>query len=182
MNKPDQNTRLLEELLDRYKFARPVPEDIRKDILASKKKNLVRVLKTVGAFSALYGLLLSLYFAVKKAGLFVPAAKIVISGITAAAVSYGGYYAVKSLNPVKEPAKPAAKEERRQPVQETARWTDQITLYNGRVIEGAIISRGYQYKVLTPGGVMYVPKNQIKMVKPLRMEAAPRKPAEPSVP
>ncbi len=175
MKKPDKDTLLLEELLDKYRFARPVPGDVREQILSSKKKNLVRILKTVGAFSALYGVFLTIYFSIKKLAVGVPMAKFIISGMTVAAVSYGGYYAAKTLVSSEKP-KTSAAQEKRHPAEENRaiyKWVDQITLYNGRIITGAIISRGDRYKVLTSGGVTYIPRNKIKMVKPLRVEADP---------
>jgi hypothetical protein len=39
---------------------------------------------------------------------------------------------------------------------------DEITLYNGKVIQGAIISRGEQYRVLTPEGTISIPESEIK--------------------
>ena len=39
---------------------------------------------------------------------------------------------------------------------------DEVTLYNGRVIQGAVISRGANYTILTPGGTVVVPEKQIK--------------------
>jgi hypothetical protein len=173
MNNPDQNTRLIEELLDRYQFVRPVPEDVRQEILSSKKKNLVRDLKTVGSFSALHGVLLTLYFGLKKLGVGIPVTKFIISGLTVASLSYGGYYAATSLHSTAVPEKQVVKDVSR--LQEAGRaryrWVDQITLYNGSVIEGAIMSRGGQYKVLTATGVTYIPRNRIKMVKPLKVGA-----------
>lgn len=175
MTKPDKDTRNLEELLDKYKFARPVPEDARKEILASKKKNLVRVLKSVGAFSALYGVLLSVYFVLKKLGVSIPFAKLIISGLTAAAVTYGGYYAVTALKSGHVPEASLVKKEEPLQPEENQQWVDRITLYNGRVIEGAVISRGVQYRVRTAAGIIQVPRNRIKMIKPLKVgtEAKP---------
>lgn len=173
MNKPDQDTLLLRQLLDKYKFARPVPNGLREDILAAKKKNLVRVLKTVGAYSALHGLLISLYLAVKKAGIGIPVAKFIVSGIAVTAVTYGGYYAATALfagkkeTPARE-TRPSSTEE----IRKQYKWVDQIFLYNGRTIEGAIISRGPRYRVLTSTGIVEIPRNQIKMVKPLKIEDA----------
>ena len=45
---------------------------------------------------------------------------------------------------------------------------DSITLFNGRVIEGAIISRGKVFKVLTTDGVIKVREDQIKNVKVIK--------------
>jgi hypothetical protein len=39
---------------------------------------------------------------------------------------------------------------------------DEITLYNGRVIQGAVMARGEVYTILTPGGTITIPEKQIK--------------------
>jgi|GEM_PF-1859172 len=45
---------------------------------------------------------------------------------------------------------------------------DEIRLYNGRVIQGAIISRGDEYLVLTVSGTVKIPEKQIKNVRIIR--------------
>jgi hypothetical protein len=42
---------------------------------------------------------------------------------------------------------------------------DEITLYNGRVILGAIISRGEKFEILTPLGTVKVSKNEVKSTR-----------------
>ena len=39
---------------------------------------------------------------------------------------------------------------------------DEITLYNGRTIQGAIVSRGANYVILTTGGTVSIPEKDIK--------------------
>ncbi|HPJ39850.1 MAG TPA: FecR family protein [Spirochaetota bacterium] len=39
---------------------------------------------------------------------------------------------------------------------------DEIVLYNGRVIRGVILRRGARFEILTPGGTVMVPKNQVR--------------------
>ncbi len=168
MNKRDENTLLLERLLDKYKFARPVPEEIQDEILASKKKNLVRVLKTVGAFSALQGLFLSLYFWLKKLGIGIPITKYIITAATLAAVTSGGYYAltIRGAEEKGREEKPGQGET----IVGKGGWIDEITLYNGQIIEGTIISRGARYRVKTGKAVVDIPRALIKVIKPLRAE------------
>jgi hypothetical protein len=45
---------------------------------------------------------------------------------------------------------------------------DEISLYNGRVVRGAIINRGRTYSVLTTNGTIKVPESQIKSVRVIR--------------
>lgn len=47
-------------------------------------------------------------------------------------------------------------------IREAFNRVDEITLYNGRVIQGAILSRGAEYKILTPDGTISVPEEEIK--------------------
>lgn len=47
-------------------------------------------------------------------------------------------------------------------IREVFNRIDEITLYNGRVIHGAVISRGARYSILTPGGTISIPENEIK--------------------
>lgn len=50
-------------------------------------------------------------------------------------------------------------------IKEVFERIDEISLYNGRVIQGAIISRGETYKVLTTTGTMDINEADIKKVK-----------------
>jgi hypothetical protein len=45
---------------------------------------------------------------------------------------------------------------------------DEVTLYSGRVIQGAILSRGAEYKILTPEGTVTVPEEEIKSAGELK--------------
>jgi len=45
---------------------------------------------------------------------------------------------------------------------------DEISLYNGKVLRGAIIERGKQYSILTTGGTVRVPENQVRSVRVIR--------------
>jgi len=147
---------------------------VRDSILSSKKKTMVRVLKTTGAFSALYSAFLSIYFAVKKMGIGIPVMKLVISGISVAAIAYGGYYVLVSKPRADRAAPPAAKTLSLDEIRAQYKWVDQITLYNGRVFRGAIISRGETYRVLTTEGIVMIPRSQIKMVTPLKISGDER--------
>lgn len=50
-------------------------------------------------------------------------------------------------------------------IKEVFERIDEISLYNGRVIQGAIISRGETYKILTTTGTVDVNESDIKKVK-----------------
>ncbi len=169
MNKEHPDTMILEKLLARYRITSPVPPDVQDLILSSKKKNLVRILKTTGAFSAAYGVFLSIYFAVKKMGLGIPLIKLIISGLSVTAVAYGGYYMIAAGPRADRANPPAAKTLSMDEIRAQYKWVDQITLYNGRIVTGAIMTRGETYRVLTTEGIVIIPRNQIKMIKPLKM-------------
>ncbi len=170
MIKSNQDTILLEQLLEKYRFVRPVPVSIQKSILASKKNTIVRVLKTVGVYSAVYGAFLSLYFSVKKIGIGGFFVKCAISGTVVASLTYGGYYAAtiaaRRATTGKAPVIPGLPSHK---ARNEYKWVDKITLYNGRVIMGAVISRGSVYEILTKHGIIHIPGNQIKMVNPVKI-------------
>jgi len=179
MNSENHDTMLLEKLLERYRLTRPVPPEVQDSILSSKKENLVRILKTAGAFTAAYGAFLSFYFAVKKMGAGIPLMKFIISGISVAAVAYGGYHLMTAGPGANHTNPPAVKALSLEEIRAQYKWVDEITLYNGKVVRGAIVSRGEAYRVLTTEGIVMIPRSQVKMVKPLKLsdeerEAAPR--------
>ena len=53
-------------------------------------------------------------------------------------------------------------------IREVFERIDEITLYNGRVIQGAIISRGEKYRVLTTKGALDLNENDIKKIKVMK--------------
>ncbi len=173
MKKPDHDIMQLRGLLEKYRFVRPVPPPVQESILSSRKRILTRVLKTVGAFSALYGLYLSLYFATKKAGIGAIVAKCIIALATVASATYGGYRLAAMFAQEHQDYNPGTPP----PAAGSHRWTDRITLYNGRVILGAIVTRGDVYEILTGGTILRIPANQIRTVKPVTIpEDDPRRP------
>lgn len=172
MKQPGHETQPLEKLLDKYRFTRPVPPEIRAGIMSSKKETYVRILKTVGAFTAIHGAFASLYFAAKKAGIGIAIAKVIAAGTAVLSISIGGYYAAHAVIDRLYPgtAKPAPGS-----VRSDSGWVDEIMLFDGRIIRGAIISRGDSYRVRTARGIMLIPRKQIKAVRPLAGErTAPR--------
>jgi hypothetical protein len=53
-------------------------------------------------------------------------------------------------------------------IKEVFERIDEISMYSGKVISGAIISRGEMYSVLTTDGVITVPENEVRAVKILK--------------
>ncbi|HOO73079.1 MAG TPA: FecR family protein [Spirochaetota bacterium] len=53
-------------------------------------------------------------------------------------------------------------------IKEVFERIDEISLYNGRMIQGAIISRGDKYKVLTTTGTMDINESDIKKVRVIK--------------
>jgi hypothetical protein len=45
---------------------------------------------------------------------------------------------------------------------------DEIRLYNGRIIQGAVISRGKEYLILTPAGKIKIKEEEIKNIRLIR--------------
>jgi hypothetical protein len=163
MKTSTHETQQLEKLLEKFRFTQPVPPGARADILSSKKRTFVRVLKTAGAYSALQGVLASLYFMAKKSGFGLFTAKVLVSVAAAVSVTVGGYYAATAvidyMGRGSDRAVPAART--------GAGWVDEIMLFDGRIIRGAIISRGESYRVRTERGIITIPRTQIRAVRPL---------------
>jgi hypothetical protein len=174
MKGKDKDTALMEKLLDRYRLTRPASGEVRQSAMTGKKPMLMRVLKTAGAYSALQGIFLSIYFSLKKAGIGVTIAKVVVTGAAAASLSYGGYYAATAITGGRDRAVTYVREHSAPEGTRTKyMWVDQITLYSGKIIQGAVISRGEVYEVLTADGVIRIPHNQIRMIRPLKIESEP---------
>lgn len=53
-------------------------------------------------------------------------------------------------------------------IKEVFERIDEITLYNGQIVQGAIISRGRNYQVLTLNGTMIIPENKVRKVTVLK--------------
>lgn len=53
-------------------------------------------------------------------------------------------------------------------IRRTFNRIDEITLYSGKVIKGAILSRGASYSVLTPEGTISIPERNVQNVKVIR--------------
>jgi len=55
-----------------------------------------------------------------------------------------------------------------QSLQKDFERVDEIRLYNGRILRGAVISRGVMYLILTPEGKVKIPEKQIKNIRIIR--------------
>jgi hypothetical protein len=162
-----RETQQLEKLLEKFRFTQTVPPVVRADILSSKKRTFVRVLKTAGAYSALQGVFATIYFTAKKTGFGIFTAKVIVSVAAAVSVTVGGYYAATAVI-----SRLGRDSERAVPAEQTgAGWVDEIMLFDGRIIRGAIISRGDLYRVRTGHGVITIPRTQIRAVRPLGGES-----------
>ena len=53
-------------------------------------------------------------------------------------------------------------------IKEVFERIDEVSLYSGKVIKGAIITRGMTYSILTTGGVVNIPESQVRTVKVVR--------------
>ncbi|HOD13965.1 MAG TPA: hypothetical protein PK307_05200 [Spirochaetota bacterium] len=170
MKKTGHEAHQLEQLLGKYRFTRPVPPEVRDSIISAKKDRYLSVIKTAGVFTAVQGAFASIYFALKKTGIGFTIVKVIAAGMSVLTISIGGYYAANAL---RDRFFPGAEN----PASDTSRpdsgWVDEIMLFDGRIIRGAIISRGEPYRVRTEGGIMLIPRKQIKAVRPLTGERAP---------
>lgn len=92
--------------LDKYKLTNPIPEEIQQFSIASKKRVFVRIMKTLGKYTLLSGLTLSLYFFIKKIGLSTLASKLLVFVTISASVTTATYYSVKYIKKHTETVKP----------------------------------------------------------------------------
>jgi len=102
----------MKRLFDKYKVSSPLPENIQDNTLKIKKKNFILILKKLGIFSPVYGLIVYIYLFLKEIGIgltLVQSAGIffIASSITAAGITAGSYLFIKNLL-----VKPAHQEEK----------------------------------------------------------------------
>lgn len=102
-----EKAQLFQEVMTKYKLDEPIPDDIQAYILQVKKKNIVKILKKVGAYSFSLGLLLSAFFSLKKIGITLSLAKsalvLFVSTIVAAtSISAGLYFSIQYVKERRE--------------------------------------------------------------------------------
>ncbi|HOT44182.1 MAG TPA: hypothetical protein PLM53_06050 [Spirochaetota bacterium] len=109
---------LMRRVFDRYRVSSPLSGDVQRRAMRMKRKNLVSVMKKLGIYSPLYGMILSLYFFLKKLGiglsimqsavLFFTASAVVVSSVAAGGYLLVGNVVVKSPSVYEEHEKKAA--------------------------------------------------------------------------
>jgi hypothetical protein len=92
---------IMQRIFDRYRVSNPLPGDVQRRALRMKRKNLVAVMKKLGIYSPLYGLILAFYLLLKKIGIGISIMQSTVLFFTASAVivssaAAGGYVAVKN--------------------------------------------------------------------------------------
>ncbi len=86
-----------EQALDKFKFAQPVSIDLQKQILKSKPRVFQRILKSLGKYTLITGIVVGLYFALKKFGATALVSKMIITATVASSVTVGTYYTVRII-------------------------------------------------------------------------------------
>jgi hypothetical protein len=74
----------LESLLSEYKFTEPLPPEVRKGMLKSRKKTIVHILKKHRQYGLMTFLILSLFFFARKTGITLTLMKATVAAWTAA--------------------------------------------------------------------------------------------------
>lgn len=87
---------LMQRVFDRYRVSSPLPGEVQRRALRMKRKNLVAVMKKVGIYSPLYGMILAVYLFMKKIGIGLSVMQSAVVLFTASAVAVsaaaaGGY-------------------------------------------------------------------------------------------
>ncbi len=96
------NEQILQRVLEKYKFEKPLPPEVRRDMTAMKKSTLRVILKKNRKYNLFVLLVISVYFSAKKFGAGLSFAKSItvaaaLSLIAAGAVIVGSYFAVTSV-------------------------------------------------------------------------------------
>jgi len=97
-----KNVQVLEDLLGKYQFKKPVPINVQSYIAASKKKNLVNLLKQAGWYTPFFAGAVSIFLALKKIGFkasMAQATAVLVSGLIIAGgiISSSSYLIIKNL-------------------------------------------------------------------------------------
>ncbi len=179
----------LNALLEKYRFAEPIPKDVRRIILKSRKRVLKTCLKKVNNYSIFFGVVLFFYFLARSLKLnigfsavkiFAVAANIVAAGV----ISVSVYAAVKYTSLVnnvfniyektlQQNLKPDIKSDDKDKTEDKTTGNPggvkvEILLYNGKIYRGVIISRGYNYIVNTGNGNIAIQSTQIKNIRKIQ--------------
>jgi hypothetical protein len=106
----------MKRLFDKYGISRPLSREIQVRALNAKKRNFTAILKKLGIFTPLYGLIVSVYFFMKEVGIgltLVQSAGLffIASSITTAAITTGGYVIIK--NALVKPPRQEEKQEQK---------------------------------------------------------------------
>lgn len=96
---------ILQRLLERFKFFKPISLGIQRYILSTKKGVLMATLKSVGVYSFFYGLVLGIFFRARRMGFSLSVAQSafvlgIISTIIACAITVGAALSIQSLSSV----------------------------------------------------------------------------------
>ena len=92
----------LQDLLDKYQVTRPIPEGVRRDSLAHKRRYFVTIMKKLDRYSPLLGVFLFIYFLLRKFGIIATLKQCGIilaisAALTVAGVSTGAYMVIKHV-------------------------------------------------------------------------------------
>jgi hypothetical protein len=114
----------IKELLKKYKFDRPLPDDRKKQLGRIRKKSMIAILEKKGKYSSFLFLAVTFFFWVKRFGISLSLGKSAVAVLTAmivilGAVATSAYYAVSGLlmkheitseqamtSPTKDPGRP----------------------------------------------------------------------------
>jgi len=99
---PKINTELLRRILHTYKLDNPMPPDVKRQMILSKKSTLISILKLKGKYSIPVMMIIAVFFWTKKLGIGISITKsilatIMASMIAAGGISIGAFYVVKRI-------------------------------------------------------------------------------------
>jgi hypothetical protein len=167
----------LQKICERFKFTEIIPLPVQKTVIASRSRILKSSLKKINKYSIWYGLAIFILLKVRLFGIkpsiaICKFAAITIFAFSAGGITTGTYLAIQHFRAYTAPSvndKSASQiivPQNSIPAQNHVRGQkNKITLYNGRVYEGIILSRGEYYIIMTSEGNRTIPSNQISLIE-----------------
>ena len=97
-----KNKTSMKTLLDKYRLDQPIPQNIQGKMISRKKDIYQKTLKSMGTVSFFSSIMISLYFALKKIGISITLAKMIIITTALASAATGSYITINHIIKNKE--------------------------------------------------------------------------------
>jgi hypothetical protein len=165
------------KICDRFKFTDTIPESVQTVVSASRSRALKATLKKINNYSLWFGIVIFILLKARHFG-FKPSlliCKITVGALcffSAGGAATGTYLTIHHFTqktPTSEtsviPTNSSAANKSGKKQIFDAEPLNRITLYNGRVYEGVIVSRNETYRIKTAQGLIDIPSAQISLIE-----------------